>query len=107
MSTMKNSTRNLARYETALDILNMMVAGLSADIATEEAGHRPSEVAIAKMARDQRDYRRAALALNPDDADAIEEVIKVYGPLQRSKRAQRAAVIGAESGKRTSAARAG
>lgn len=86
--SMKNSTRSLARYETAIDVLNMMVAGLSADIAAEEAKGEPSQLLIAKMVNSQRVYRSEALSLNPDDNEAVEHVIKTYGPLQRGRKGQ-------------------
>lgn len=60
---LKNTTRELARYETALDLLNMMVAVASADIASEEGSGHPDARKIATLVQDKVTYRRAALAL--------------------------------------------
>lgn len=87
IGSMKNTTRELARYETALELLNMMVAGASAEIAAEERNERPNDGKIAKLAQDQAEFRRASMALDPEDEDAIDSVIRIYGAHQRDRRA--------------------
>lgn len=83
MSTAGLFSRTGVRYEVALDVLGAIIAHHSEQIAIERDKPQPDENAIkvAELAKSSlRDLREA---LEPNDEDGIESVIKRFGQQAR------------------------
>lgn len=77
-------SRTGVRYEVAVDVLGAIIAHYSEQIGIERSKPQPDEsvVELAEQAKSRlRDVREA---LRPNDREAIESVIKRFGPQARA-----------------------
>lgn len=74
-----STTQKLARYETALEIYNMMIAQRAAAIAKERVMSPPNQTRIDALLREQADLRSESNALDFNAPETLERVIAVHG----------------------------
>lgn len=83
MSELSLFSRESVRYEVACDVIGGIIAHYSEALALERAKPEPDTAEIGRI----RDKKRVLYAvrdgLDPKDVDAIEAVIRKYGPLAR------------------------
>lgn len=79
-----NTTRRLARFETAQELCGMMAAGSSSLIRDEEAKAHPDPVVVGRLRLERAAYLDEGSALRLDDSAAIERAIAAYGPVIRA-----------------------
>lgn len=77
-------TQRLARYETAIEILGMMVAVSSELIHLEREKALPDESAIQQWENEQDAFHDKDDALMLEDDDKIAQIIDVYGPVVKA-----------------------
>jgi hypothetical protein len=80
-----STTEKLARYETALEIYNTLIADRSAAIAIERAKVSPDASRIDALIQEQVALRSESFALGFDDSDSIERVINTHGPVIKAE----------------------
>ena len=83
-SQVPETTLRLAEFETAKETLGMLLAARSRWIFEEEAKPRPDATRIGQWTRESEDLFRRERALRFDDLEAIDEVIRQYGPQVRA-----------------------
>ena len=83
MSTAGLFSRTGVRYEVALDVLGAIIAHHSEQIAIERDKPQPDENAIKVAEADKSSLRDLREALEPNDEEAIESVIKRFGQQAR------------------------
>ncbi len=76
-----STTERLARYETAKEIYNYLIAMRSAWIHEERSKATPDETVIAKLIAEQVELRQTSDALGYNDTAGIEHVISTLGPV--------------------------
>ena len=75
-----NTTQQLARYETALHILGMMIAGCSKELDRQRQQPVPEGAIIEQCELDIAKYLAEEAQLYFRDAVNIERIITTYGP---------------------------
>lgn len=91
-----STTEKLARYETALEIYNTLIADRSAAIAAERAKISPDASRIDAMIQEQIALRSDSHALTFEDSDSIERVISTHGPAIKAENERLRAIAQAE-----------
>ena len=76
-------TERLALYETAIEILGMMVAMRSEWIDTERQKNIPDKSLIKKWENEQKEFFLQDRNLLLHDSEKIEEIIAMYAPIIR------------------------
>lgn len=72
------------RYEVALDVVGAIISHYAAIIAAEEQKLLPDPAVIQTAEAEQQAMRDLRRNLNANDAQAIEDVISIYGPKARA-----------------------
>lgn len=81
-----DTTRRLARYETALENFNMLVAECSAKLGMERSRRVPDATRIKELQLIQARIRDESSALSFDDTAAIEAVILAHSNAIKDRR---------------------
>lgn len=79
-----NVTNRLALFETAQEIFNTLIAIRSEQIYIERSSANPNEEKIAYWQAEQDFFSAQEDALQFDDLEEIERVIRTYGPEVKS-----------------------
>jgi len=78
------TTEKLARYETALETLGLMVAMRTHWIEDQLKQAVPDAARISQWEKEQDQFEQEESALLFEDTAGIENVIDTYGPVVRS-----------------------
>jgi len=80
LTVVPNTTQQLARYETALHILSMMIAECSKELDRQQRKPVPEGAVIEQCELDIAKYIEEEAQLNFRDTVNIERIITTYGP---------------------------
>ena len=83
-SQVPETTLRLAEFETAKETLGMLLAARSRWIFEEEAKPHPNAARIGQWTRESEELFHRERAPRFDDTEAIDEVIRQYGPQVRA-----------------------
>ena len=78
-----NMTVRLARFETAADIIRLLIASCSDLICQERSKKFPGVMLIEKLKKEQQGYFEIDLNLTIDDSAWVDRIISRYGPAVR------------------------
>ena len=84
VDVMLTTTERLARYETAQEIIGMMIALRSEWIGQERSKTEPDAQKIEAWLAEQDRLAAEEDGLSMDEADALDRVVREYGPIVRA-----------------------